>query len=152
MTFLKINVVSREHNRVADDGEDTQQWYGIYTAQEFYSLHERMCQIDSKLETLVPIAVQPIKSTLYSSSSFVTDFRPYIQEEDNNSDTKDENKSGDLHDNRLCRELTIYLDKACEMLGRNLFVDILFNGISKDNYFEVYSEFSLKRITDFIET
>lgn len=132
-------MVSREHNRVAEDNEETKQWYGIYTSQEFYSLHEKMCQIDAQLEKLVPEAVKPIKGSIYSTTYFLGDFRAYIA-----PDT-------DTQDNRLCREITVYLDKAFEALGKNLYVDILFNGIATDHYFEVYSDFSLGRIMDHIE-
>lgn len=125
-------MVSREHNRVAEDNENTKQWYGIYTSQEFHSLHEKMSEIDAQLESWVPEAVKPIKGSIYTY--FLGDFRAYIA-----PDT-------DTQENRLCREITVYLDKAFEALGKNLFVDILFNDITTDNYFEVYSDFSLGRI------
>lgn len=96
-----------------------------------------MCQIDSQLDGQAPEAVQPIKGSLYTY--FLTDFRPYIAPDI------------DHQDNRLCRELALYLDKAFDALGKNLFVDILFNDINAENYFEVYSEFSLGRIQENID-
>lgn len=52
----------------------------------------------------------------------------------------------DLQDNELCKSIICYLNKAFQALGKNLYVDILFNDINSDQYFEIYSEFNLKRL------
>lgn len=130
-------MVSREHNRLATDNENNKQWFGIYSAEEFYSAHLKLCQIDSRLEDLVPFQVRPVKGYLYYYH--LASFRDSIESE------------CDLQENGLCRELTVYLNQAFEAVGRNLFIDILFNDINPDNYFEVYSEFSLSRILGHID-
>lgn len=159
--------MSREHNRLASDNENTnKQWYGIYTAEEFYSLHLRMCQIDAQLDTILPTELRPIKGYLYTYHT--TDLRNSTgasaavaskvmkktkKEREDDAACDDGNDGGgeDLHDNQLCHALTFYLNRAFESLGKNLFVDILFNDITADNYFEVYSEFSLSRILAHID-
>ena len=52
----------------------------------------------------------------------------------------------DLQDNELCKSFVIYLNRAFSSLGKRLYIDILFNDINVEQYFEIYSEFNLKRI------
>lgn len=96
-----------------------------------------MSQIDALLEDLLPIEIKPIKGYLYTY--YTSNFRRAIA------------PVTDLQDNRICHCLTDYLGRAFESLGKNLYIDILFNDINADNYFEVYSDFSLSRIHAQIE-
>lgn len=137
-------MVAREHNRLATDDKNTKQWYGIYTASEFFALHQKMCELESNLDCLLPAEVRPIKGYMYTY--FLSDFRNSITKP-----SSDQKETTDLQDNQLCRSLTYYLNQAFEALGKNLFIDIMFNDIHADNYFEVYSEFSLSRIQANIE-
>lgn len=140
--FEKIIVVSREHNRKATDDQNTnKQWYGIYTVEKFYTLHEQIRQIDSGLDTLYPNELRPIKGYLYTY--FCTDLARVVRRLDKSLTSK---QQIDLHDNPLCRTLQFYLKQAYESLGLNLYTDILFNDLKTDDYFEIYSELNLKRL------
>lgn len=57
----------------------------------------------------------------------------------------------DLQDNELCKSFELYLNNAFKSLGKRLYIDILFNDISSDQYFEIYAEFNLKRIKNQID-
>lgn len=134
----KILVVSREHHRLNTDDENTKQWCGIYSAKEFYQINEQMSQIEPSLEELYPTQLLPIKGYIY------TYFKNRIDELSRSESL--ESNDEDLQDNELCKSIVIYLDKAFYSLGKKLYIDILFNDINSEQYFEIYSEFNLNRL------
>lgn len=147
--------MTREHNRLVTDDHSTKQWFGIYTIEEFYSIHERFVQIDSKLDDLYPNELRPRKGYLFTY--FVNDLKQCVESSqlsttssttNNNNNNNVDNNQGtiDLQDNQICNSISEYLKRAYESLGKNLYIDVLFNDINSQNYFEVYSEFNLKRI------
>ncbi|CAF0875033.1 unnamed protein product [Brachionus calyciflorus] len=134
----KITIVSREHNRKATDNGENKQWYGIYNVEQLYLIHQQICQIDPDLDNYYPIQLKPIKG--YLSTYFNKNLSKSICK------TKDELKTIDLQDNILCNSLLEYLKKCIESIGVSLYVDILFNDLSSNDYFEIYSDFNLKRL------
>ena len=137
-------MVAREHNRVVTDDKNTEQWYGVFSVEEFFTIHQQFIQIDQTLEALYPKELKPIKGFIFTY--FQNDLLKVI-----NNDSTDKTKNLDLQDNIICNSITLYLNRAFESLGKNLYVDILFNDINSNQYFEIYSEFSLKRLKDQIE-
>lgn len=134
-------MVAREHNRVVTDDKNTEQWYGVFSVEEFFTIHQQFIQIDQTLEALYPKELKPIKGYIFTY--FQNDLLKVI-----NNDSTDKTKNLDLQDNIICNSITLYLNRAFESLGKNLYVDILFNDINSNQYFEIYSEFSLKRLKD----
>lgn len=132
--------MSREHNRVVSDDENTKQWFGIFTAEQFYTVHQQMSHIEPQLDRFYPAKLRPIKGLLFTY--FLKDLSKALK--NNKSDS-------DLQDNELCYAIKTYLNKAFEFLGKSLFVDILYNDVKSEQYFEVYSEFNLKRLQSEIE-
>ncbi len=107
--------------------------YGIYSAEELYLINQQMSHIEPMLDELYPKQLRPIKGLLYTYFS-------------NKLAKANRSQELDLQDNELCRSIIVYLNKAFQALGKNLYVDILFNDINSDQYFEIYSEFNLKRL------
>lgn len=95
-----------------------------------------MCELDASLDAFYPDQLRPIKGLL---STYFTDKL--------NSPEHDK----DLQDNHLCNSFALYLNQAFKSLGKRMYVDILFNDVNSDQYFEIYSEFNLKRIRNQIE-
>jgi len=127
----KVLIVSREHNRlVTDDLNNNKQWCGIFSPKDLYRVHQQMSLIEPTLDTLFPNQLRPIKGLL---STYFT------QELPNDPDL-------DLQDNDLCRDIIAYLHHAFNSLGKKLYIDILYNDISSDQYFDIYSELNLNRL------
>jgi len=127
----KILIVAREHSRlVTDDATNNEQWCGIFSPADLYRVHLQMALIEPSLDGLFPNQLRPIKGLL--STYFA---RPLPAPADR-----------DLHDNHLCRDIIAYLHHAFTSLGKKLYIDILFNDISSDQYFQIYSEFNLNRL------
>jgi hypothetical protein len=161
----KIILVSRDHNRLVSDDESTKQWYGIYSVEEFYRKHKQMLQLDQNLDQYYPDKLRPIKGYLFTY--FLKDLTKAIDKtnlanysldlnnlkylETNIINDHDSLNEIDLQDNDLCESIKSYLAKAFKSLGRSLYVDILFNDIDSDDYFEIYSDFNLKRLHSEIE-
>jgi hypothetical protein len=100
-----------------------------------------MCQIDPDLDILYPDELRPIKGYLYTY--FRTDLHMFLAK-----------KNGipiDLQDNTLCNCISVFLKSAHSSLGRNLYIDILYNDLNTHDYFEVYSDLNLKRLQAEIE-
>lgn len=93
-----------------------------------------MSLIDPVLDKLYPNKLRPVKGLLY------TYFADKIEKNSDNQEIHD------LQDNEVCKSMIVYLKKAFNSLGQKLYVDILFNDINSDQYFEIYSEFNLKRL------
>ena len=127
---------------MATDDENTKQWYGIYSVEQLYSIHQRMCELDSSLNDIYPVELRPIKGIL---STYFTNKLNYRKNNENHL------VNDDLQDNELCNSFVLYLNKAFNSLGKRLFIDILFNDIKFDQYFEIHSEFNLKRIQSQID-
>lgn len=136
----KIIIVTREHNRLVTDDSNTKQWCGVFTVEQLYLIHQQICQIDQDLDRLYPDQLRPIRG--YLSTYFSNDLTKSI------CDNKLDESQVDLHDNFLCNSLADYLKQAHESLGISLYVDILFNDLNSSDYFEIYSEFNLKRLQD----
>jgi hypothetical protein len=132
--------VSREHNRIVSDDENTKQWFGMFTAEQFYTVHQQMSHIEPKLDRFYPSELRPIKGLLFTY--FLKDLSKALKSNEANFD---------LQDNELCYAIKTYLNKAFEFLGKSLFVDILYNDLKSEQYFEVYSEFNLKRLQSEIQ-
>lgn len=98
-----------------------------------------MSQIEPSLEELYPKQLCPIKGYIH------TYFKNRIDQL-SRSEEVDKEKEEDLQDNELCKSIVIYLDKAFYSLGKKLYIDILFNDINSEQYFEIYSEFNLNRL------
>jgi hypothetical protein len=138
--ILKISIVTRNHNRLVTDDENTKQWFGVYTVEQLYSINKRICELDASLNEFFPEQLRPIKGIL---TSYFTEKLNY---EKRNKGLSEFNDDDDLQDNELCNSFVDYLNKALNSIGKSLFIDILFNDINSDQYFEIYSEFNLKRI------
>jgi hypothetical protein len=135
-----IIIVCREHNRLASDDDNTKQWFGIYTVQELYTIHEQMSNIDQSLNELYPQKLKPMKGLL--GTVYFIESLKHLQ---------DTNDNDDNNENKLCQDIANYLQRAFISLGKNMYADILFNDINSSEYFEVYSELNLKRLESEIE-
>lgn len=132
------------------DDEFTKQWYGLYTAKQFYSIHRQISQIDPSLDDFYPDKLRPIKGLIFTY--FLNDLSKAIDNNTNSACKSVSNGSeNDLQDNDLCNSIENYLKRVYASLGKSLFVDILFNDLNSDHYFEVYSEFNLKRLQNQID-
>lgn len=129
---------------MVSDDINTKQWYGIYTVEQLYLIHQHFCQINSDLDKYYPNQLKPIKG--YLSTYFNNNLSQTICIEKANDQVID------LQDNFLCNSIKDYLKKCIEFIGVNLFVDILFNDLNSNDYFEIYSDFNLKRLQDDIDT
>jgi hypothetical protein len=113
-----------------------------------------MLQLDQSLDTSYPNKLRPIKGYLFTY--FLSDLTKaidpnnlanYVHDLNYESESiKSKPTSLDLQDNDLCESICTYLNRAYKSLGQSLYVDILFNDINSDHYFEVYSEFNLRRL------
>lgn len=161
----KIILVSRGHNRLVSDDESTKQWYGIYSVEEFYKKHQQMIQLDQNLDQYYPDKLRPIKGYLFTYflkdltkaidktnlANYSLDLNNLKDLETNIINDHDSLNEIDLQDNDLCESIKSYLNMAFKSLGKSLYVDILFNDIGSDDYFEIYSDFNLKRLHSEIE-
>ena len=136
--------MTREHNRLSSDDFNTKQWYGIYSVEQLYLIHQHFCQIDFDLDKYFPDQLRPIKG--YLSTYFNNDLSKTVCNENTDKQVID------LQDNFLCNSIRDYLKKCIENIGVNLYVDILFNDLNSNDYFEIYSEFNLKRLQNDIDT
>ena len=143
--YEKIIIVTREHSRLVTDTESTnRQWYGMFTAERFHAIHEQICQIDPSLDTLYPTELRPIKGYLYTY--FSTNLASRYQKQ-----SKGVSNKIDLQDNDICNAINFYLKNAYVSLGLNLYIDIIFNDLKTNEYFEIYSELNVRRIQTEIE-
>ena len=118
------------------DDEATKQWCGVYTVEELHVINEQMRNMCPSLNDLYPCQLRPVKGIC--STYFAVKIENLAA-------------AADLQDNELCKSIGFYLDQAYAALGKNLFVDILFNDVRSDTYFEVYSDFNLSRISGQID-
>ena len=123
--------MSREHNRLVTDDETTKQWCGIYSVEQLHVINEQIKNLCPSLDDLYPCQLRPVKGICST----------YFTKKIENLD-----EAADLQDNELCKSIGFYLDQAYTALGKNLFVDIVFNDVRSETYFEAYSDFNLSRI------
>ena len=151
----KIIIVSREHSRAATDDENTKQWFGVYTLPQLFQLHQQIIQIDPHLDEFYPNKLRPIKGylTTYFCNNLI-DVKESTKTCNASMSSNSNESTNDLDytDNDLCNQFSEYLKCAFNSLGKSLYIDILFNDINCDQYFEIYSEFNLKRIKSEIDS
>ena len=138
---IKIAIVSREHNRIVTDDIDTKQWFALFNAEQFYNqIHLQVISLNPELDIYLPFDLRPQAAS--SSSSLFLSF------------SKSFTFKSEL-DVEINKKIEDYLYKVFYTIGKQLFIEIVFNeqehqekssDLSESVYFESFHEFNAKGV------